>query len=1102
MNIKKPSWIDDTPHRAGKRLSNIYWGKYPVWKRDEEVAKPIPWTALDIEKVVYKHTFIYRHRDSEIGRETFTTQGSQNVVYHIPSGYILKDNSFKPKKSGTNIVDLKKEYYTISFICTHESLEAPIKITVRKPEDSTMAIEDARNEIIAFLNSKPTNKYDVDVYNFNEFPDHAITINQDYGFIVPLKINDNIEPSHIKHVDITYYVVDDNNEQTILKTEHGRYLLRDYNYIISIPTGYNQVNRIDNDVTHTSIYLKLKTFNINIRYATYNGDTIRQVWHTYQITKKYNETLTSSDLQPLPENLTVGVAPHIYNVSLKYPDDFTFNSRVIINDINIDIRVKASLELVKIKYDEAVNLPTIDEPGVGVYTYGLPTGVIKPNSIRTVKLKFVANSIGLEDGENAFAAILPYNPVTQEIIGNGIELVTNKVINVSIAKSPNFINLLKTEFSGNLNAVVNDIPKYETIYLGKAKDNKFTNKNGYYFDTNVSTYYYVSDNFNKDEINEDRTLKSKWNYRLFDKEFDWTLFDTASINDYNKSQHKCWLIISNIVLHQVATSHNSNDNKIIPKAIAAGLPHYVDEDIDSSYESSYSNSIHGTLPTVQIYEGYIDSICPLTIKDCRYYLCDNAKDFVTDVPYRLKTIDELHGTSDTEGYNRNIIAFDSNFEMKLSATQEYISNGNFSHYYKYDLEGNVLVENKFSFEDSYTSIIKENAKNALTKYGFFLAVHKAHNWWKHYFREDLIDNNIKTAVNTHETRMLCYNFWDMINHGIAKSLHRTHVTDPKLLRRVYEERFGSNMIIKVNLHLLPVCIDVADELFPEMNVAMKEKDFKDKTFSNINPIIVYSPVNAKRVFNNVPRVTFFRYPGKFDATDYDPFYFYNSVNTDNNNVDNSDFDALMLDFNKIVQLSGNIKDYNTYKYMPLVNNNLGYALASHRKLYKYRPELYYQSEQRNPDNSYTTSLHSELLFHNKCLEIEDFVKLRKLRNKFNINPIINHIVLSDVKVNGEDYSKYVTSYVHNRSLSELIFGFSKLFKYNATNMYVVSEDQLRDISNVNMKWDVVLDNVPDDRAVQDLFTRLDTRYKEIIDYNNSITIFDNWKEEVSYDNPQ
>ena len=31
---------------------------------------------------------------------------------------------------------------------------------------------------------------------------------------------------------------------------------------------------------------------------------------------------------------------------------------------------------------------------------------------------------------------------------------------------------------------------------------------------------------------------------------------------------------------------------------------------------------------------------------------------------------------------------------------------------------------------------------------------------------------------------------------------------------------------------------------------------------------------------------------------------------------------------------------------------------------------------------------------------------------------------------------------------------------------------------------------------------LNSRIKEIIDYNKSITIFDNWKEEVSYDNPQ
>ena len=28
------------------------------------------------------------------------------------------------------------------------------------------------------------------------------------------------------------------------------------------------------------------------------------------------------------------------------------------------------------------------------------------------------------------------------------------------------------------------------------------------------------------------------------------------------------------------------------------------------------------------------------------------------------------------------------------------------------------------------------------------------------------------------------------------------------------------------------------------------------------------------------------------------------------------------------------------------------------------------------------------------------------------------------------------------------------------------------------------------------------KMQEIIEYNNSITIFDNWKEEISYDNPQ
>ena len=35
-----------------------------------------------------------------------------------------------------------------------------------------------------------------------------------------------------------------------------------------------------------------------------------------------------------------------------------------------------------------------------------------------------------------------------------------------------------------------------------------------------------------------------------------------------------------------------------------------------------------------------------------------------------------------------------------------------------------------------------------------------------------------------------------------------------------------------------------------------------------------------------------------------------------------------------------------------------------------------------------------------------------------------------------------------------------------------------------------------------LMSFINDKLREILEYNNSITIFDNWKEEISYDNPQ
>ena len=994
MKIKKPHWIDDNSHRAGKRLSNIYWGMYPVWKRDEEVLKL---AGLDEELVIYSHTFIYLHRGTEIGRESFKTQGSQNIVYHIPNGYILEDSNFKPKKHGVNRVNVVKEAYTIKFICKHANLATPIEIVIKKPENAKMSVEDARNEIIAHRDFP--SGYDIDVPHFTEFPD-ILTVDNDYTYNVPLKIG-NAVPKPIKKVTIKYYLIDDNGDQSIYKTETHRYLAGSYDYIITIPIGYEQTNRVDNDEYNTSVWIKAKIYSINIRLATYKNGNINKVWHAYTLTRKYNETVTQDDLQPFPDNLKVGVAPNLFKVTLRYPDGFVFNTRTIVSDLNIDLEVKASLQQVEIITE--VDVPKIEEAGIGVYTYGLPSGEVKPNSIKTVKMKFVANSIGLESGEKAFAVVFPYNPVKQVISGNGYELVTGKSVGISIVKDPNFVHKLKTDFGDDLNGIVNDIGKFETIFLGKP--NRATEYSDYEEYTKgrfiFNTFLYVSDNFHKTELNSDRTLKSRWNYRIFGKEFEWTIMDNANITDYDKNEHKCWIIISNIVIHPVPEYEYM---KLLEKSIACGLP-YSDIHVENNGREynyiidKHCKSVHGTLPTIQVYEPFIEFICPLTIKDYRYYLCDNAKDFITDIKYEAKEIENLTGSHDIEGYNRNIIVNDISTKYAYSSFNEdyYIP------FYAYNKDAYSMITDKYKLiYPFYTNILKDNPNLYNNKYRYFLEIHKAHNWWKLIYNENLVNSELLPVVKEHETNIVCYNYWDMINHAIAKSMSRTHDVDNKMLTAAGET--GKNAVIKVNMHLLPVCIDVEADMFPDMTVAMKEKDFENKVFNDKNPIIVYSPVNVKRIFNNIPRITYFRDPGITYINEYNPFYASYGM-TRESDYTNIDFDEILTRFNNITE--------NRYIHY---RGDLSKALGSFKKLYKYRPEIYYNA--RNDELK-------EVLF-DKILNkgTSEEVNLYKLWKEYRVNPLVSpHFMIN---------SKY---YHENTGTFIVKHGFDYTFIDNASEFF-------------------------------------------------------------------
>ena len=1007
MKIKKPSWVDDNPHKAGKRLSNIYWGEYPVWKRDEEILK---WATLDEELLIYSHTFIYYHRGVELSRETFKTQGSQNIVYHLPTGYILEDSTFTPKKHGVNKVNVVKEAYTLKFICKHPNLATPIELIIKKPENAKMTITSARNEIISHP-SFPSG-YDVDVPNFTEFPDD-LTVDNDYTYNVPLKVSTSANPTPIKKVTIKYYLVDSNGDQTIYKTETHRYLSGSYDYIITIPVGYEQTRRVDNDENNTSIYMKVKVYNINIRLATYKNGNINTVWHTYKLERTYNQTVTQADLAPFPDNLKVGTAPNLFKVTLRYPDGFTFTTRTITEDLNIDLEVKASLKMVEIVNE--VDVPRIDEVGIGVYTYGLPTGFIKPNSIKNIKIKFVANSIGLENGEKAFAAVFPYNPVKQTITGNGFELVTGKTIGPSVVKDPLFIQKLKTDFSGDLNGTPNDILNsgYFDIYV---RDRKVK-----FFDTELTKpMINISDNFHKDDMNANGTLKERWNYKVFNREFEWTILETSDISEYTKS-HKCWIIISNIVLHpRVIESYNKLD--LFDKCIAANLPYMMNYAVSPEIYKNMMRSVHGTLPTIQVYEAAIDVICPLTIKDYRYYLCDNAKYFITDTVFKLKNPEEFMGGATPEGYNRNILANHISYNNNNTIPDSHLSS-----YYSHNKD------------KIYSSMGKDNPINYYKNmYSGHLIAHIAFNWYKHFDTyNDVLDPALTKVMKKEETGIIMFNYWDVINHAIGKSLLRNHIVDSKLAP--FLTKYDKDLSIFVNLQLLPVCIDVTNDKFSKLDVRMKEKDFGVNVFVNKKPLISFSPVNTKRILNGVPRYTY--------KHKYDKDLNYEDVN-------------------------GRVRHESFY------GDNLLQLLGPRKKLYAYRPIIYYSMPNLKSKIGYSLDT------FNRFKNNDTNINLRKIYKNMLFTPKTYYQDFDECDITGE----YLTKIIDKDS-------FAYIERYNYTVPYMIARDKFNFEPS---PWS--------EEKLEGIYNKylpvFTNKMQEIIEYNNSITIFDNWKEEISYDNPQ
>ena len=164
-----------------------------------------------------------------------------------------------------------------------------------------------------------------------------------------------------------------------------------------------------------------------------------------------------------------------------------------------------------------------------------------------------------------------------------------------------------------------------------------------------------------------------------------------------------------------------------------------------------------------------------------------------------------------------------------------------------------------------------------------------------------------------------------------------------------------------------------------------------------------------------------------------------------------------------------------YKGYP--DNMAANSIGSIKKLYAYRPEIYYRT---GAYNNY--ELTKEVLFNKRAKNSSYNINLYKLWKKYRINPLIP--VYTNLSLKNEYFNDDATTGMLYHGLDYTVYEVAKnkLF-INTGGSY---HDWRSPMFNSNYIY----------------YASADDKYKELIEYTKGITIFDHWKEEISYDNPQ
>ena len=411
----KPKWIDKSPDRTGKRLSNMYWKDSPIWKRDEESFKM---TAIDSELTIYHNTIRYYFNGNVIHVEKITTHGSQLVPFKIPTGYKLKDPNFVPGNGKINI-EVVKDNYVINIIYNHSTLTNPITVTLNKQYNDVITLDEISRAVTLPANYSIGSRYQHTDYTVVD--DHTINVQLTYS--IPISV---INPDLArKKVTVVFYKLVDGVRQEVDRQVLTNIKLNDFDYTdngLVVPEGYNIQNTTNIDDNNTAIILEPKVYTITFNFVeNKNGTEINR--YTATITKPHGSTIERNDLPVLAGlNLTEQDGRLTNKLDLSYPDD-------IMDIVNGSITQDTTFKVV---------------PNIRRTLTGMPIGVIDPSIvIHHNRTSYIHNGdiISTEETTTRGSAAVPLRLPDGFKLKNPNTPIPNGTASVEIVRNEYIINI-------------------------------------------------------------------------------------------------------------------------------------------------------------------------------------------------------------------------------------------------------------------------------------------------------------------------------------------------------------------------------------------------------------------------------------------------------------------------------------------------------------------------------------------------------------------------------------------------------------------------------------------------------------------------------------